>query len=335
MTLPVRRPSSAARRRRSRRSTRLSHGAPSRGRRPGQEHPGERDVLELAQVAEVVVDRQALLARPAQGLAQPPLRDPHARRHRGDGPHIREVVARVQRSASSSSSSAPSRSPSASRTRAIATRQRYGFCGRPACSPSSLLVSRCCVGGIEIVPLAATARSCPTCMSAVPPQHGRALLASRAAIPARRCASPRGDDPARSGCRRGRWRSRSRRRGARPCSQARHAVGIRPVRGLEIPARPGGESQEPRCRAAPEVVILGDEVERPPGVAHGAGHDRPRPGPARPGRWRSRRQAPELLVVHDDHLRWRGRSVALGPRPSCPATARRPAGAPRRPRARR
>ena len=36
----------------------------------------------------------------------------------------------------------------------------------------------------------------------------------------------------------------------------RHAIGIRPVRCLEIPARPVGESQERRCRAAPEMVVL-------------------------------------------------------------------------------
>ena len=38
--------------------------------------------------------------------------------------------------------------------RAIATRQRYGFCGSPTCSPSSRLRSRCAVGGGQIVTLA-------------------------------------------------------------------------------------------------------------------------------------------------------------------------------------
>ena len=37
----------------------------------GQEQPGQRDVLELAQVAEVVIGGQALLARPAESLAEP------------------------------------------------------------------------------------------------------------------------------------------------------------------------------------------------------------------------------------------------------------------------
>src|SRR6266853_462920 len=52
----------------------------------------------------------------------------------------------------------------------------------------------------------------------------------------------------------------------------RHAIGIRLMRCLEIPTRPICESQEPRCRSAPEMVILRDEVEYPPGVFHGVGH---------------------------------------------------------------
>ena len=55
---------------------------------PGDEHPRQGDVLELAQVAEVVVDGQAPLAHPAQGLGQPALRDPHPRLQRRDGTHV-------------------------------------------------------------------------------------------------------------------------------------------------------------------------------------------------------------------------------------------------------
>ena len=47
-------------------------GASTARPRPGQEHPGEGDVLELAQVAEVVLDGEASLTRPAERLTQPP-----------------------------------------------------------------------------------------------------------------------------------------------------------------------------------------------------------------------------------------------------------------------
>src|SRR6266536_1476817 len=92
----------------------LKHGAVcTLARIPGQEHPGQGDVLELAQVAEVVLNGEAMYTR----------------------------------SASPSRSSAPSRSPWASRMRAIATRQRYRFCDNSASTPSSLLRSRSSVAG--------------------------------------------------------------------------------------------------------------------------------------------------------------------------------------------
>ena len=63
---------------------------------PRQEHPGQGDVLELAQVTEVVVDGQALLTRPAEGFTEPALRDPDPCLQRRDRPHIREEVAHIQ-----------------------------------------------------------------------------------------------------------------------------------------------------------------------------------------------------------------------------------------------
>jgi hypothetical protein len=54
----------------------------------GEEQPRERDVLELAQVAELVADGQASLVGPAQRLGQPALPDPHPRLHRGNGTHL-------------------------------------------------------------------------------------------------------------------------------------------------------------------------------------------------------------------------------------------------------
>ena len=54
--------------------------------------------------------------------------------------------------------------------------------------------------------------------------------------------------------------------------QARHAIGIRPVRRLEVPARPGGEPQKPRRPSAGQMVVLGCDLERPPSVRHGPWH---------------------------------------------------------------
>src|SRR3954454_5521776 len=63
---------------------------------PRQEHPGQRDVLELARVAEVVVNRQALLTRPAKGFTQRPLRDQHPGPQGRDRPYVGEVITHIQ-----------------------------------------------------------------------------------------------------------------------------------------------------------------------------------------------------------------------------------------------
>src|SRR5215469_13799715 len=64
--------------------------------RPGQEHPGQGDVLERAQVAEVVRNGEATLTCPAEGFTQPPLRDPHPCHERRDRTHIGEEVTHIQ-----------------------------------------------------------------------------------------------------------------------------------------------------------------------------------------------------------------------------------------------
>ena len=117
--------------------------------------------------------------------------------------------------------------------------------------------------------------------------------------------------------------------------QTRHAIGIRPVRCLEIPARPGCEPQERRCRSAPEMVVLRYEVERPPGVFHGAGHIAQQPGHVRHGKRRSHPGDGEMPLRPRRPSQPLGRPVAHACLPSCPATVRRPAGGPQRPRARR
>ena len=83
--------------------------------------------------------------------------------------------------------------------------------------------------------------------------------------------------------------------------QARHAGGVPAARGLEIPARPGGERQEPGCASAPEVVVLADEVERPPGMGHGAGHIAEDQGLSGPVHGDRARQSAERRLVDDDH----------------------------------
>ena len=97
MTRPVLPPSSAAAQQALQEPGRLVNG----GLRtlilvPGQEHPGQGDVLELAQVDEVVVDGQALLTRPAERFTQLPLRDPDPCLQRRDRPHVGEEITHIQ-----------------------------------------------------------------------------------------------------------------------------------------------------------------------------------------------------------------------------------------------
>ena len=66
------------------------------GRVLGQQHPGQGDVLELAQVAEVVIGGQPLLLHPAQRIAHAALRDQHARPDGTDRTHVRGEVGCVQ-----------------------------------------------------------------------------------------------------------------------------------------------------------------------------------------------------------------------------------------------
>ena len=61
----------------------------------GYKNPGEGDVLELAQVAEVVFTRQSPLMHPFEGFAQPPLCDPYPCLQRRDGTHIGEKITHI------------------------------------------------------------------------------------------------------------------------------------------------------------------------------------------------------------------------------------------------
>src|SRR5947209_4877533 len=83
--------------------------------------------------------------------------------------------------------------------------------------------------------------------------------------------------------------------------QMSHAIGIRLVRCLEIPAQPGCEPQE-RCGPSErEVVILRYQVEHPPGVFHGAIQIAQSQGPSGTGNSNRTRETAKRLFVRDDH----------------------------------
>jgi len=86
--------------------------------------------------------------------------------------------------------------------------------------------------------------------------------------------------------------------------QACHGIGIPTQRFIEIPARPAGERQEGGRRPTSEMIVLHDEVERPPGLGHRAGHiaeDQCLPGAVHGD---GTGQTPKLLLVHHDHRGW-------------------------------
>ena len=300
----------------------------------GQQQPGQGDVVELAQVAELVVGRD-VLARgptPAPRPAVParPTAVPSWRGSAGPRGSSRSHTAARPRRAARGRRRDP---PRPRRTRAMATRDRYGFCARPACSPSSLLASRCCRAAGQIVPL--------TEQLAHPHVHVRRSAKrrprparSRAAALARRCAWPPGDGLARSGCPRGRWQqpTTSARwpafsRLATASAHDRCAVSRSPLvqsASARNPAAPPRSrwSSSPTTSSARRAWVIG------------AGHIAGRPGPARSGTWRS------CPGGGGTPPRPRRPCPSTGPRSSGapvvrPATARRPAAAPRRPRARR
>ena len=97
MTRPVLRPSSAAQQEALQEPGRLVKGRlRTLALMPRQEQPDQGDVLELAQVAEVVINGQALLTRPAESFTESALRDPDPCPQCRDRPHIREEVAHIE-----------------------------------------------------------------------------------------------------------------------------------------------------------------------------------------------------------------------------------------------
>lgn len=84
--------------------------------------------------------------------------------------------------------------------------------------------------------------------------------------------------------------------------EARHCIGVIPVRGVEIGVRPLSQTDERKCRSAAEVVVVPEKFERPPSMADRASmitEELSEPGPVdcdRAG------QVAEGLLVHDDRL---------------------------------
>ena len=280
---------------------------------PGQEHPGQGDVLELAQVAKVVLGGQALLPRPVEGFTQPPLRDPHPCLQRRDRTHIWEKVTHVQvlclvkqveRAVQISLGL-----PYSSHRDAPA----IPVLREPSVLALLLASQQVLRGGMQIVMLTVelTHSHVHVCRS---PQYRLALLRRKLQSPligTHRLAETTLRNPyiSQGDC-------------ATDCVRdvpgllhTSHAIGKHPVCCLEIPARPGCESQERRCRSAPEMVVLRYEVEHPPGVFHGAGHiAQARASPARymaiePGRRRN--SSSSTTTISADRASGRSRMSAV------------------------
>ena len=88
--------------------------------------------------------------------------------------------------------------------------------------------------------------------------------------------------------------------------QTGHASGIRLVRWLEIPARPRCQAEQRGGGSTAKMIVLRSEVQRPPGILHGAGHIAQHQSEARTVDGDRTRESAELPFVHDDHLGWRG-----------------------------
>ena len=75
--------------------------------------------------------------------------------------------------------------------------------------------------------------------------------------------------------------------------------------GLQIPAAPVHEPQQPRCRSAAEVVVVKRKLDRPLGVPDSAGCVTPGQSLSGAVHLDHRRETAIFLLVSDDHLRRR------------------------------
>lgn len=83
--------------------------------------------------------------------------------------------------------------------------------------------------------------------------------------------------------------------------KARHASGIRLMRGLEISARPPCETEQRGSAATAEMVVFRGEVESPPRMLLGQAEFAHQQRVAGTMDGDCTRETAELLLVHDDH----------------------------------
>src|SRR5215210_9354737 len=78
-------------------------------------------------------------------------------------------------------------------------------------------------------------------------------------------------------------------------------IGQSPVGRLQVSSGPVRKAQDSAWDRTPEVVIHGQEIERPPGVSYGGWHIAENLGPVGMCRCYRHRQGPKFLFVNDDH----------------------------------
>ena len=254
MTVPVRPPASAAA------SSRCNSAMASRrvgvaSAMPGEEHPGQRDVLVLAagttgrrpRTGPVRAAQVECLVDVGRAGEQP---CPHG----GDRPHVRGEVAGVH--AAGPRPEAPARRQVALGFLqwAIATRHRYGFCGSPAGSPRP----GCAAGARSAASRSSRSRAIwlsPTYMSAVPGStvhRGRRPAAERSRRWQRIAEATLGEADVCQGDR------AAEDVGDVPGPlQPVDAGGVGAVGGLEVAVAPGREPGQGRGAGAGEVVAVG------------------------------------------------------------------------------
>ena len=218
-------------------------------------------MLVLADVAEVVIDRQSALADPGSGLAQTALRGMDPRCLRGEGPGDGVVLAdedtlSVLQQGEGAIGIALSQAElchgDAPSVRVLGQATEVAkFIAQP----------KVIGGSIDVVPLQAqlcqphvhVTRAAQDGCRAVR-RHPQALFVA----PHRLVQTPLGDTDLRQ------WSVATDRidRVARAL-QARHRLGPEAMGGLEIATSPVRQGKEPRRRTAPEWVVFAGEVERP------------------------------------------------------------------------
>ena len=236
----------------------------------GQEQPGQGQVLVLVQVVRVVIDAEPSFAGPAAADVQVARGDLEPGLHRLDRAYVGvEAVPVAAPRPARAARIAASWSPRAARTCAMATGHRCRFSVMEARSARTRAVSRCASAPAR----SSSSRSSsarPTCRSAVARGYGSPSLGGG---PQRLLVEPAGA----AGSARGNPHVGEHDRAVQLVDQvprgvqAAHRLGERGERLVDVSGGPGGQAEEP-ARAAPHEVVLGSgQVERAPGVAHGAG----------------------------------------------------------------